>query len=533
VAEKKQDKSKMDNRSRLAEMRSVLAKYRVTRGITPEKLRGILEELGPTYIKLGQIMSLHSDILPARYCEALMDLNSNVTPMPFETVEEVINRSYRSDWREIFSSIEPQPLGSASIAQVHRATLKSGEQVVVKVERKGVYDMMARDIGLLKRAVRLVPSVGSIKNMVDFEMVLDEMWTVAQEEMDFLKEAANLEEFARCNKDIRYVEVPRLYREYTTSRVLVMEYIDGYDIDDKEALEADGYDLDEIGSKLVNNYIKQVMDDGFFHADPHPGNVKIRDGKIVWIDMGMMGRLTEKDRKIMWEAVEGIAVNDIGRVENAILKLGEFWGQPEEGRLYEDLRKLLKRYGGASMGGIDVAEFLQEVLEIMKENKIGLPHGMTMLARGMSHMEGVLARISPDINMVQIASARIREDYLEHFDLKTQLMRGGRRLYRAADKTVEIPSLAVDIMQEYLRGNARVKMKLEADREFSRLLRHLVRNVVMGLWVMAILIGSSIICTTDMQPRILGIPALGAFGFMLALAICLYIFIRHWLTRNK
>ena len=122
---------------------------------------------------------------------------------------------------------------------------------------------------------------------------------------------------------------------------------------------------------------------------------------------------------------------------------------------------------------------------------------------------------------------------MSSFDLKTELMRGGRRLYRAAEKTVEIPSLAVDIMQEYLRGNARVKMKLEADREFSNLLRHLVRNVVMGLWVMAILIGSSIICTTDMQPRILGIPALGAFGFMLALAICLYIFIRHWLTRNK
>jgi len=533
VAEKKQDKSKMDNRSRLAEMRSVLAKYRVTRGITPEKLRGILEELGPTYIKLGQIMSLHSDILPARYCEALMDLNSNVTPMPFETVEEVINRSYRSDWREIFSPSEPQPLGSASIAQVHRATLKSGEQVVVKVERKGVYDMMARDIGLLKRAVRLVPSVGSIKNMVDFEMVLDEMWTVAQEEMDFLKEAANLEEFARCNKDIRYVEVPRLYREYTTSRVLVMEYIDGYDIDDKEALEADGYDLDEIGSKLVNNYIKQVMDDGFFHADPHPGNVKIRDGKIVWIDMGMMGRLTNRDRNLMARAVRAIAVGDIAVLEATILELGDIQGKIDSGKLYGELRDLMDRYGNASMGSIDAVEFFKDTMEIMKNNSIKLPHGMTMLVRGLTQMQGVLLNISPDINMAEIAAGRLKEEMLQNFDLRTEAGKAGRRVYKAVGRSLDIPPLIKIALEEYLKGQARVHMELDATKEFSHLMRRLVRNVVMGLWVMALLISSSIICTTEMQPRLLGIPALGFFGYVLAFAICLYIFVRHWLTRNK
>ena len=314
-----EDKAKMDNRSRMKEIRQVLFRNEITRGVTPEKLRIILEELGPTYIKLGQIMSLHSDILPRAYCDELIKLNSDVTPMPFSEVEEVINRSYREDWHEIFSSIEKEPLGSASIAQVHRAVLRSGEDVVVKVQRKGIYDTMARDIGLLHRLVKLMPPVGGIKNVVDLDMVLDEMWAVAREEMDFLKEASNVDEFARNNTGIKYVRIPHLYHEYTTSRVLVMEYVGGCAINDREHLLSRGYDLEEVGRKLINNYVKQVMEDGFFHADPHPGNVKVHDGKIVWIDMGMMGRLSTRDKALMEKAVRAIAVTDIATLENTIL----------------------------------------------------------------------------------------------------------------------------------------------------------------------------------------------------------------------
>ena len=366
------DKAKIDNRERLGEITAVLRKHHITRGVTPGKLRAILEELGPTYVKLGQIMSLHSDVLPQRYCDELMKLTSEVTPMPFETVEEVINRSYREDWHNIFSSIEKETLGSASIAQVHRAKLLDGTDVIVKVERKGIYDIMARDIGLLKRAVNLLPPVGGFKNVVDLEMVLDELWATAQEEMDFLKEAANMEEFTRNQQGIRYIRCPKLYHEYTTSRVLVMEYIGGCPVDDRKSLQAEGYDLGEIGRKLVNNYVKQVMDDGFFHADPHPGNVKVMDGKIVWIDMGMMGRLTNRDRNLMARAVRAIAVGDIAVLEATILELGDIQGKIDSGKLYGELRNLMDRYGNASMGSIDAVEFFKDTMEIMKNNSIKL-----------------------------------------------------------------------------------------------------------------------------------------------------------------
>ena len=527
------EKAKIDNRARLKEITAVLRRHQVTRGVTPEKLRAILEELGPTYVKLGQIMSLHSDVLPQRYCDELMKLTSEVTPMPFETVEEVINRSYREDWHNIFSSIDRETLGSASIAQVHKARLLDGTDVIVKVERKGIYDIMARDIGLLKRAVGILPPVGGLKNVVDLEMVLDELWSTAQEEMDFLKEASNMEEFTRNNQGIRYIRCPKLYHEYTTSRVLVMEYIGGCPVDDKETLLAEGYDLGEIGRKLVNNYIKQVMEDGFFHADPHPGNVKVMDGKIVWIDMGMMGRLSYRDRNLMAQAVRAIAVGDIAMLEATITELGEIQGKVDSGKLYGELRDLMDRYGNASMGSIDAVEFFKDTMEVMKNNSIKLPHGMTMLVRGLTQMQGVLLGISPDINMAEIAAARLKEEMMQNFDFKAEAGKTGRRIYKAVGRTLDIPPLVKIALEEYLKGQSRINMELDSTKKFSDLMRRLVRNLVMGLWVMALLISSSIICTTDMKPRILGIPALGFFGYVLAFIICLYVFIRHFLTRNK
>ena len=400
-------KTSENYRGRLKEMTAVLRKNSITRGITPEKLRQILEDLGPTYIKLGQIMSSRSDILPQKYCDELMRLRSEVPPMPFSQVQEVINCSFGYSWRQVFLDIETKPLGSASIAQVHRATLKTGENVVIKVQRQGIYETMSRDIGLLRRAVKLLPPV-AFKDLVDLDLVLTELWRVTQEEMNFLMEAANMEEFADKNSNVAFVEVPRLYREFTTTQVLVMEYVDGFSIDDKANLLENGYDLNEIGTKFVDNFVKQVIDDGFFHADPHPGNVMIRDGKIVWMDMGMMGRLTDRDREFISRAVEGVALNDIGMIQDCVLAIGDFRGKPDQSQLYDDLQALMAKYGTADMGSIDIADLVKNLMETMKNNQIVMPHGLTLLARGLTHVEGVLAAISPDINMVQIASARIK-----------------------------------------------------------------------------------------------------------------------------
>ena len=524
--------------SRLREITSVLHRYHITRGVTPEKLRLILEDLGPTYVKLGQIMSLHSDILPKAYCEELMKLTSDVKPMPFDEVESVLNESYGKDWHQIFSSIEKEPIGSASIAQVHRAMLQDGSDVIIKVRRRGIYTMMKRDIDLLHKAVRVLPAaVPKLKNIVDLDMVLDELWEVAQEEMDFTREAANMREFADNNRSIIYTTTPELYSEYTTHHVLVMEYIGGFAINDARALKENGYDLNEIGQKFANNFIKQVMDDGFFHADPHPGNVKIRDGKIVWLDMGMMGRLTDRDRRIMVRGVEAIAMHDISKVTDAVLDLGDFWAKPDRDALYNDLRDFLQQYQSKAMGDVDLAEAMSDLMDIMKNNHMSMPHGMTMLARGLTQVEGVLAEISPDISMMEIAYERLLEESIHNIDIRQEIGHAGRKFLRMVSNGSEIPSLTSEIMKEHLRGKGRMTLDLEPTSELTAVIDRAVRNLVIGLCITGLLVGSSIICTTNLRPRILGIPFLGFIGFFISVAAIFYFtgryFLRKWRRKRS
>lgn len=523
---------------RLREITSVLHRYHITRGVTPEKLRLILEDLGPTYVKLGQIMSLHSDILPKAYCEELMKLTSDVKPMPFDEVESVLNESYGKDWHQIFSSIEKEPIGSASIAQVHRATLQDGSDVIIKVRRRGIYTMMKRDIDLLHKAVRVLPAaVPKLKNIVDLDMVLDELWEVAQEEMDFTREAANMREFADNNRSIIYTTTPELYSEYTTHHVLVMEYIGGFAINDARALRENGYDLNEIGQKFANNFIKQVMDDGFFHADPHPGNVKIRDGKIVWLDMGMMGRLTDRDRRIMVRGVEAIAMHDISKVTDAVLDLGDFWEKPDRDALYNDLRDFLQQYQSKGMGDVDLAVAMSDLMDIMKNNHMSMPHGMTMLARGLTQVEGVLAEICPDINMMEIAYDRLLEKSVHNIDIRQEIGHAGRKFARMISNGSEIPSLTSEIMKEHLRGKGRMTLDLEPTSELTAVIDRAVRNLVIGLCIAGLLVGSSIICTTNLRPHILGIPFLGFIGFFIAVAAIFYFsgryFLRKWRRKRE
>ena len=204
--------------------------------------------------------------------------------------------------------------------------------MVVKVQRPGIHDVMSRDITLLKKGAGLL-KVTPVAGLVDFNQVLDEMWTVAQQEMNYVIEADNLERFHALNADVAFVTCPEVCREYTTGNVLTMEFVKGIAVNDREKLLSLGYDLEEIGTKLADNYIRQVLEDGFFHADPHPGNIRVRDGKIVWIDMGMMGVLGDRERRLISQCVLAMARNDTRRVVSTVMQLGEFHKPVDKRRL--------------------------------------------------------------------------------------------------------------------------------------------------------------------------------------------------------
>ena len=523
--------SEREDRSRLSEIMQILRRYRITKGITPVKVREILEELGPTYVKLGQILSIRTDLISSEYCKELQKLRSQVSPMPYDEVRAVLYEAYKKDPEDVFASIVKTPIGSASIAQVHEAFLKSGEHVVLKVQRRGIYGTMERDVAMMQRMLRFVPP--ALKGLVDLERVISEFWSAAKEEMDFLREAANMETFSKNNENVVFVASPKLYSELTTAQVLVMEYIDGYSVSDTHTLEQEGYDLVEIGEKLADNYVRQIMQDGFFHADPHPGNLRIRGGKIVWLDMGMMGRLTPRDNSLIAKAVKAIARGNNSELVDVILALGIFHGKPNRIRLYTDIEGLMTRYGTLDIGSIDIAALLTELIEIMSANELAMPAQLTLLARGMTTIEGVIADLSPQVNIVEVASGRISASFWENVNWKEELKNEGSQLYRSINRAMDIPVLMADLLQSYRNNETRIKLDLHATEDLSQMLEKLVSKMVMGLVIAALLLASSILCTTQMQPHLFGIPALGFLGYIMALGLAGYLVWEHFKNKNK
>ena len=519
--------------SRLQEIVGILRRNEIIHGITPKKLVVMLEELGPTFVKLGQIMSMRSDMLPQEYCDELKKLRSAVAPMPFETVREIIAEQYGKPPEEVFSYIREKPLGSASVAQVHAARLLDGRDVVIKVQRRGIHQVMEQDIAILRRAAKLLRIVPKAGDVVDFNGLLDEFWTVSQQEMNFLVEAEHLERFRALNDKVAYATCPEVCRDLSTASVLVMENVKGDPIDHVNTLRAKGCDPDAIAEKLADNYIKQILDDGFFHADPHPGNIIIRDGKIVWLDLGMMGVLSNRDRQLFRTAMLAVTRQDIYELENAIMSIGVLKGKVNHNELYEEIRIFVDRYGNSDLADLNLGKIMSEVMDIAAKNHIALPNSITMLVRGVLTIEGVLEVCSPNTSLMEILAKHFSAAAFTAKSAEKELRHLLRKGMGSMEKISDIPLNIADIVKMTVRGQTKINLELTGSEEPISKMERMVDRLIFGIIDGALLIGSSMLCTTDMSPKFMGIPALGAIGFFIAFLLAGGLLIRIFKRRRK
>ena len=505
---------------RLKEIIAVLRKRELLQGVTPVKVRQVLEDLGPTFVKLGQIVSMRPDFLSKEYREELTRLQSDVAPMSYETVEEIIQREYNQSWKEIFSYIDREAMGSASIAQVHRAVLKNGDRVVIKVQRPGIYDVMSKDIALLKQAISLLNIVHDSDGVVDLGSIIDEIWEVAKQEIDFLLEADHIEEFAHLNKDDENIEYPQVNRMLSTPRILVMECMEGIPLDDTEALAAEGVDMERIGRILAINYVKQIIEDGFFHADPHPGNIWVRDGKILWLDLGMMGRLSVKDRNSFRRVIIALVTRDVYEMKEAVLALGLPRGKVDHLRLYDDVSMLMNQYGDMDFEHLKTGELTRQILHVLKSNNIAVPTGFSMFGRGVLIMEGVMKRCCPQVNLAEVFAQGLRISMKKNFNWLSELNKMKRDGYMLMKKSVQLPEQISDILKMTLSGQTKVNLDLTGSQEPLQKLDRMINKMIMAIISAALLLGSSTICTTQMTPKIMEIPLLGVLGYLAAMVLC-------------
>ena len=505
--------------TRLREMVEVLRARDIVHGITPEKLRLILEDLGPTFVKLGQIMSMRPDFLPQEYCDELMKLQTEANPLPFSVIEKVIEQEYQRRWTRIFRSIDEEALGSASIAQVHCAVLLDGEKVVIKVQRPGVHDIMSKDIVLLKRAAGILKILGPAQDVVDFSMVLDELWAIAKQEMDFVMEANHIEEFRHANQDADFVSCPKVYRHLTTQHVLVMEYVDGIQIDDVAGLKAAGIDARRIGERLGENYVKQIVEDGYFHADPHPGNIWVRGGKIVWLDLGMMGRLSNKDRAAIRKAIFALAQHDVFEMKAAVLSLGVPQERIDHARLYQDIDALIAQYGDLDFRSLKMGILSRQIMNVLRSHHIVIAPGISMFCRGVMTIEGVMRLVCPEVSFVEILARSMELSFAKGFNWREEAGKAKREGYILLRKSLQLPEQISDILKMTLSGQTKVNLELTgADEPLARL-NKMINKLIIALLSAALLLGSSTICTTQMTPKIMEIPFLGVLGYLAAIVL--------------
>ena len=481
----------MNEKERLKEILSVLKDSNILSGVTPEKIYDIISKLGPTFIKLGQIMSNRYDILPKEYCDILAKLRSDVNPMNFLDVKEILEEEY-GNIDDVFSSIDEEYLGSASIAQVHRAKLKTGEDVVVKIQRNNIYETMSIDVKLLKKAINIL-HLNSIFKVMDLNEAIDEMYTLAKEEMNFEIEAKHLEEFHENNKEINYIGSPIVYSNLVTKKTLVMEYVEGIKLNNIQKLKENEYDLEEIGLKLANNYIKQAIDDGFYHADPHPDNIVIRDGKIVFLDLGMMGRLSEKNKSLLKSCMKAIVKNNIYEIERILLNMSTTYGEVDHIKLRSDIESILQKSASTDIKDIDTVEFINSMFVMLKENNIKLNKNITMLVRGICVIEGTLESISPDLSLFTVLKNKVKEDSFYEFFSKEAIIKSGRDIISAGSALPKIPNELLNLIKDINKGETKFGIEMtNSDKQVDKV-EKMLHQVVVGILDAALLLGASLV----------------------------------------
>lgn len=497
-------------------------------GLSPEKVRHLLEELGPSFVKIGQILSMRSEILPRAYCEELAKLRADVDPLPFDVVLQTLEHEYGRPLGQIFSSIDPTPLGSASVAQVHRATLLDGSDVAVKVQRPGVQETMARDLDIMRVMARRLSRLVKADQIVDLNLVVEEMWGSFREETDFLAEARNLREFHELNRGCVFIDCPEPVTSLCTEHVVVMGYVDGISIEQPARLVAAGYDLEEIGTKLVDNYATQVLDFGFFHADPHPGNIIVSGGKIVYIDLGMMGRVTAYNRRCLSDIIFATGERDSAALKEALLRfaVSKDLKVIDHALFLADVDEIVAQFGSTSLADLDLGSMLFSLIALAHKNRVELPSSVTMMARGLATLEGVLDKFMPQANMIQIIRDHIARSNSTH-DLAE---REGKLLAREARSAMHghlrFEGELGNAMHMLTRGQIKLNMEmLDSPAPIERLSRT-VDRLSLAIIIAGLFIGSSVVYFAGIQPVIFGVPVLGFVGYVGAGVLSVYVIVQ-------
>ncbi|CAG0949529.1 aarF domain-containing kinase [Methylophilaceae bacterium] len=492
------------------------------------RARMAIQELGPTFVKLGQVLATRPDIFPPNWIAEFSKLQDQVPAVPFEELLPELEHALGKSPFEVFKDLQTEPIAGASIAQVHLAKLQDGTPVVLKIRRPNVRDSIEADLRLLSHLGRLIESEIPEAKRFQPGKIIGQFSKSLRRELDLALEGRNTERFGRNFADDPNIEFARIYWDHTSEGLLVMSYIDGIPGNDLEAAEKAGLDLRLMGERGANAVLKMVLIDGFFHADPHPGNVFYLPGsRLAIIDCGMVGRISFDRRGEIADMLAALVSRDVDKLRDILI----IWAENasiDESKLSADIDEFICNYDNAPLKQVRFSALLNDLTTIMRENHLAVPPDLTMLFKALITLEGLGRQLDPEFQIIRHLTPFVKKIIIDRYMPGALFKRGRRGLENLVSAVTGLPGDVSQVLREAARGRLTINLDLKRLDHFGHQLDHSTNRLTMALITAALIVGSSIVMTVQGGPTIFGLPAFGFLGFFLAFIIGIMLMISVW-----
>jgi ubiquinone biosynthesis protein len=491
-----------------------------------ERVRMVMEELGPTFIKLGQILSTRPDLIPVEFIHELSKLQDNVPSFPYSEARQIIEFELGRPLEDIFQHFEDTPLAAASIGQVHRAQLKDGEKVVVKVQRPGIHKIIEVDLEIMLHLASLME-----RHLEELQVhrpvrIVQEFARTLEKEIDYTIEASHIERFARQSMDDPTVCVPKVFRDTTTERVLTMEYIDGIKASAIDRIEREGLDRKIITARGADLILRQIFDHGFFHADPHPGNIFVLpDNVICLIDFGMMGSIDRQTREDFADLIYTVVHHDESRATQILLKLTEYDEKPDVRALERDLTDFIGQYLYVPLKDLQMEKLFHQLLKILSRHRLQLPQDLFLMMKALATVEGIGLLLDPDFEMIKQTIPFVRRVKMARYHPKRMaddIVRSGVEFVQLMQ---EIPGETREILEQMKQGKIKMEFKHKGLEPMLSTYDQISNRIAFSIIIAALIIGSALIVLSKTPPFLFGISFIGIIGFLAAAVMGLWLLI--------
>lgn len=496
----------------------------------PERLRLAFEELGPSFIKLGQLLASRPDLVTESFAAEFRKLLDEVPAFPAEEARRIITDELKEPLDSVFIEFDDRPVAAASIAQVHNAVLSDGTSVIVKVQRPFIKEQIIGDIEIITVVARLIDKYIAESRVFNPIGIVHEFSRTIRKELDFTQEARNAQRFARNFQDVSSVCIPRVYEDYLTERVLVMERISGVSADDADGIALTGVECAVLSKTIVEAFFKMILEDGFFHADPHPGNIFImEDGRVCFMDFGIVGRVTEETKETLASTFVAILRKDYDGLVDNYIGLG-YLPEDTDAETFRrefkaDLVDLLDPLYNVSLGQINIAEYLDAVLKLAQSHKLTLPTDLLLIDKTLLLLEGVVRDLDPQFNVIEAAEPYAEKLLRERISPVNVAKKISREVADAGDFLLNLPKQTRRIMNKIIRNDLMLKHSITG---LDRLIKDMDRSsnrVAFAVVLAAIILSSAIMQSLGTGPKIYGFSILGMFTFASAVFLGLWLLI--------